>query len=217
MNRMKISKQVILIPLALLLIGAGSVHPSQADDARSLSGFSASLGFTGTHLSLQESATDLLEAGGIDLSADGVGLALQLKQELGANFALGLRFASSHHAGEDDGTGEVHFGQAMLEMMATLYRGNKTAPYLIGGIGGVGLDLIDTPFEDATLNAGAVTLGGGVDVDLSRRWALGFAYRLTSFQFDRETLVSRRAGEPDRVFDGAGLAHDLSFRWSFRF
>lgn len=216
MRRRRRSNWVSWVSLSILAIVAGSASAGRPGERNSLSGFSASIGMVGTHLVLQESAVDLLGEGGIDLSDDGVGMALQLQQQLGSNFALGLRLASSHHAGEDDDRlGEVHFGQGMLEMIATPYRGKRTAFYFIGGIGGVGLELIDTQYEDVTLNAGAIDFGGGIDVDLSRRWSFGFAYRVTSFTFDQDTLVARRVGEPDRIFDGAGIAHDLSFRWSF--
>lgn len=211
-----------MILAAILLAAAGTLiatpQPADAIDVvpsavAVRSGPFASVGFVGTHLQLERRARERLAAAGIDLSSSGIGAELQAGYAFNDHIALELRLLASELAtGRYDVA--ASFGQVLLELVGRLRAEGRVRPFLAGGIGGSAIVLDGGSLDQEALEAAALSAGGGVDVHVSRHWALAFDYRVSVHDFEPHTLAGPVATV---AFDGSGLAHDFGFRWSFSF
>lgn len=104
----------------------------------------------------------------------------------GPRLSLNLRLATSTH---DTGRADLEagLGLGMLEVLAHLRPGERVQPFLSGRLGG-GLVLSPNKGDDVTLEGAAFAAAGGVDVLLSDRWTLGFAYRAAVIDYETATI-----------------------------
>ncbi|NNE10415.1 MAG: outer membrane beta-barrel protein [Gemmatimonadetes bacterium] len=190
-----------------------TLHGADESPALTGKGVHFAAGFIGHRLDLQDDAYDALYEAGVDLSREGLGMELLGGYRFGPRLSLNLRIAtSSHDTGRADL--EAGLGLAMFEMLAHLRPGERVQPFLSGGLGGGGLVLSPDKGDDVTLEGAAFAAGGGVDVLISDRWTLGFAYRAAII--DYETATIDLPGSAPVTFRGTGLAHEFGFRWDFR-
>lgn len=176
-------------------------------------GVHLAVGFIGRRLDLQDDAYDALYKAGVDLASEGLGVEFLAGYRFGPRLSLNLRLASSTH---DTGRSDLDagFGLGILEVAAHMRPGERVQPFLSGGLGGGGIVLSPQEGDDVTLEGAAFTAGGGVDVLLSDRWTLGFAYRAAVIDYESATIDL--PGSAPVTFRGAGLAHEFGFRWDFR-
>lgn len=191
----------------------GPARIGLAEPALDGRGVHLAAGFIGHRLDLQDDAYDALYKAGVDLARDGLGMELLAGYRFGPRLSLNLRLATSTH---DTGRADLEagFGLGMLEVLAHLRPGDRVQPFLSGGLGGGGIVLSPDHGEDVTLEGAAFAAGGGVDVLLSDRWTLGFAYRAAVIDYEAGTIDL--PGSAPVTFRGAGLAHEFGFRWDFR-
>lgn len=186
-----------------------SATPSQASDR----GFHIDLGFGAGHLELSPRLEHALATGGVSLGNDAptgefrVGYAFSRKLQLDGVFT-----------GYDLDTGDrdLHaaYGEARLEVVSHFAEWGNAHPYLAGAVGGavlgVGRDEDDLEEIEGTL----ASFGGGLEIDLSRRWDLGFDYRYGVADFDDAAVDLPLA----RVeVDGTATSHTWGLRFQFAF
>lgn len=206
------SRKTVLLILTLTATVLSTVHPTRA--AANEAGFFATLGLGGVHLDLHDTARSSLSEAGVTVGTTGLGADILAGYRFGRHISLGLRVTGSEL---DTGLPGVDgtFGMFTLEVTGYLRPGSEVQPYLVGGTGGAGLGLDGGGFDNVVLDASAMHVGGGVDVNFATHWTLSFDYRASMLDFERNTIELARG--PDVEFDGSALAHLLGFRWSYRF
>lgn len=203
----------------LILLAASQVRAQQdADvveqDVRGLSrpGFTLAIGTIATNLDLGDDADQLFSTGPVDIDRFGRGGMLEVGYAFTREFSLQLRAVGAEHStGNPDQT--FGFGQIQLDAIVTLHSSTPVWPYFAGGIGGV-TAAVEEDGKTNWLAGGAMDFGGGVEVMLSRHFALSFDYRFALQNYETETVENEFE---ERDVDLSSTSQTLQFRVVYSF
>lgn len=170
----------------------------------------------GAALSLDDAVEERFADLDLDLSRTGTGGGIFVGYSFSNRLNLELRVSGREFStGRDDI--DAHYGELVLEVVAPLLPEARVSPYLAGSMGGAGLGFEGRGIEDRTLVAVQAGFGGGVEVHLSRRFALDFQYRVAVQRYEDEVLELEDGSEETLDFDGSGVSQLWGMRVVFSF
>lgn len=194
---------VIALSLAI------GVTPSHASDR----GFHLDLGFGAGHLDLSPRLERTLAEGGVSLDSDAPSGEFRVGYAFSREFQLDAVFTGYDL---DTGDRDLHagYGEARLEVVSHFAEWGNAHPYLAGAVGGAVLGVGRDEDDLEEIEGSVASVGGGLEVDLSRHWALGFDYRygVANFEDDDVDLPLARVD-----LDGAARSHTWGLRFQFGF
>ena len=178
-------------------------------------GFYVSIGAVGARLDLDVEDTLAFDALGIDVRERGSGGFVQVGYSFAPGFALELSVTTTEHeTGRDDV--QARFYQLQLDAVAPVARSGRLVPYVVGGLGGAGLELHGAGIDDTTLSGVQANFGAGLEVHVSRHTALAANYRYAIQDFrDKSIEAGPGAGTVDVDARGDSHTWGLRFTWSF--
>jgi opacity protein-like surface antigen len=185
--------------------------PAGPDYGGARPGFYLALGWVGTHLSLDDEAQQAFEDAGISFDPQGRGAQFQMGYAFNEVFALELQFTGLNHDADIEDV-EVTSGFAQLEAVTNLVTHGHVRPYLAGGIGGAAVEAGGT-----RIDGGQVTAGGGLEIHVSRRFALAFHYRYAIQNYETATLQLDETLREEIELDASGHSHIYGLRLAFSF
>jgi opacity protein-like surface antigen len=205
-----------MIAVGFALAALVAAPAARADDAVvSGTGFRATLGPATSRLVLPARTASELAAAGVPLESHGLGMELSLAWAFSPRFTLGLSVLGTN-ADDGDEPRSPMLVEALIEATTHLRPGERIDPFLTGGLGGAGIGFGEDPDDGQTIEAAVLSLGGGVDVRLSRHWGMSFTYRYAVLDIDRQTVTLPDAPAVPLEVSGDAEAHHLSVSCGFR-
>ncbi len=154
------------------------------------------------------------------LEEDGGGMGFMVGYTFSRRFSLCLGVSSTRHDSSIENL-EAYYATSMIEAHYQLLPRERIRPYLIGGLGGVGL-AIDTKGYDSETRGGGMVLGVGMAWNLSEHLLLDTSLRLDIIEWDEvEFTRDLPSGQTVTLEDpvdeekgGAGRVQ-CGFTWAF--
>jgi hypothetical protein len=205
----------LLIALPLLLparTDAQELAPDLRGAARP--GWTLAAGALRTHL-LFDDEDQLFSSGPVDISAAGKGGFLEAGYAFSPGFALQLRLSGAEHSTGDPGR-TANFGQIQLEAVAHFSEEGFARPYVAGGLGAAFLGIEEVDASTNVLVGGSIAFGGGLEIFLSRRFALSFDYRFGLQNFENE-IIEDQSTSTEIAVDHSMQSHGVQTRVVFSF
>jgi hypothetical protein len=203
----------IAMPLALPWTAAAQeIAPDVRGAARP--GWTLALGTLRTHL-LFDDEDQLFSSGPVDIDHAGRGGFIEAGYAFSPGFALQLRFSGAEHStGDPDRT--AAFGHIQLEAVAHLTETGFARPYVAGGLGAAFLGIEEVDASTNVLVGGSTAFGGGLEIFLSRRFAMSFDYRFGLVNFENE-IIEDKTTSTEIAVDRSMQSHSVQTRVVFSF
>ncbi len=204
---------IVTICLAVALMAGPSSRAAaqtvELDSKRP--GLTLSLGLVGTHIDLAN--IDLFDSG-LEIAETGNGVEVQLGYAFTPTFGLELRIVGAEHASGEPNV-KTTLAQVHLDAVVGLLSHGRVRPYFAGGIGAGELRAEDANGASLAYDGGLIDMGGGVEVFLSRRFAVSLNYRYALM--DLMTVERTGAAPFQRDVDLSSDTHVWGVRSTFSF
>lgn len=216
----KILAPILLLALTILPVNAFA----QADEPLTVDPVRPGAARPGLYLGLDTGVTDLdlddgvkqrFEEAGLALSPNGAGGGVFLGYSWSNEFALELQLNGSNMSAGDVDL-ESGLGEFVLAARAPLRLRSRVSPYLQGHLGVGVIAFSGSEIDDRALVGGMTGIGGGVEVHLTRHFAVDFGYRFSVINYQQEILETE-TGDEEIDFDGSARSHRFMMRGSFSF
>lgn len=153
--------------------------------------------------------------GAVRLAETGAGARFLVGHAFTETFALELSVLGAGFETDRRGV-DAAMAHVTLEAVAHLRPGRRVQPYLVGGLGAVAVGVEGGGLPRQTLEGGQADVGGGLEVHVSRHFALAADYRYALHDFQRQ--VTSFDGLETRIdIDAQGHAHTWGLRCVYSF
>ncbi len=210
---------VLLAAATLLCFSVAKAGPRTDDASRpgaARPGWYLGVGVGAANLSLDDAVESRFSSLNLELSDTGQGGSIFVGYSFHNRLNVELTLlAREFSTGRNDI--DASLGALDLQVIAPLLPEARVSPYLAGSAGAGALAFSGAGIDDKGLVAGQVGIGAGLEVQVSRRFAVDFHYRVMVQHYQQEVLTLRDGGDSTIDFDGSGLLQLWGMRLVFSF